>query len=191
MKQLHNDFALQIKELHEAVKQPDYQTRTRHLLDQSQDKIKASRQTVHSLHPLINALLSVKKELAAHKNIEMEIHCTHSADIGVTDIDLCSILGNLLDNAIEACEHIKQGERKIIADINEQSGFFIIKITNSITAQTPKINRIGFTSKNDSENHGFGLRMVERICLKHEGRLLFTPSENTMNVSAILKKNCN
>lgn len=191
MKQFQNDCALQIKELHEAVKQPNYQIHTRQLLDQSQNRINSSRQTVYSLHPLLNALLSVKKDLATQKNIPMEIHCTHSSDIGIADIDLCSVLGNLLDNAIEACEQITQEERKITVDINERSGFLIINITNSINSQTPEIKRIGFTSKEDRQNHGLGLRMVERICSGHEGRLLFAPSENVMKISAILKKNDN
>ena len=191
MKQFQNDCSLQIKKLHEAVQQPDYQTHTRQLLTQSQDKINASRQTLYSRHPLINALLSVKKELAAQNDIEMELHCTHSEDIGVADIDLCSVLGNLLDNAIEACEKLEAKDRKIVINIDERSGFLIIKVTNSITPQTSKIKRIGFTTKEDAENHGIGLRMVERICVKYEGRLIFTPLENVLSVSAILKKDNN
>lgn len=191
MKQFQNDCSLQIKKLHEAVQQPDYQTHTRQLLTQSQDKINASRQALYSRHPLINALLSVKKELASQNDIKMEIHCTHSENIGIADIDLCSVLGNLLDNAIEACEKIEKENRKIVIDIDDRSGFMIIKVTNSITPQTSKIKRIGFTTKEDTENHGIGLRMVERICVKYEGRLIFTPLENVISVSAILKKDNN
>ena len=132
----------------------------------------------------------LKEDLARDKGIHMEIHCTHSSDIGIADIDICSILGNLLDNAIEACEKIDTPDRKIVVDIHEKAGFLIVKITNSITELTPVIKKIGFTSKTDTANHGIGLRMVERICTKYDGRLLLAPSDNmeTMSASAVLRK---
>lgn len=192
MKQMHQDFSSQIHELHEAVQQPDYKNNMTQILARSQSKIEASRKTVYSLHPIINALLCVKEEHANSIGIPMEIHCTHSSEIAIADIDICSVLGNLLDNAIEACEKIESPDRKITVDIHEKAGFLIVKISNTITEQTPTIKKIGFTSKSDRENHGLGLRMVERICSKYDGSLIFVPSENkdTISISAVLRKSC-
>lgn len=191
MKQQQQDFASQIHKLHEAVQQSQYIENISQILEKSRQNIEASKKTVYSLHPVINALLCVKEDLAKDKGIHMEIHCTHSSDIGIADVDICSILGNLLDNAIEACEKIDTPDRMIIVDIHEKAGFLIIKITNSISERTPVIKKIGFTSKTDTANHGIGLRMVERICTKYDGRLLLAPSENmeTMSASAVLRKN--
>lgn len=189
MKHLHNEFTRHISELHEEVKSSDDIANVKQFLQQSQLEIYAAKQVVYSRHPVINALLSVKQQIARDKNIQMEIHCTHSADIGIADIDICSVLGNLLDNAIEACEKLEQDERSIVVDIDEKAGFFIVKITNSVTARTLEFKKIGYTSKKDSTNHGLGLRMVERICAKYEGSFELTPSEDTMRVCAILKKN--
>lgn len=189
MKKIHQEYTARIRALHVAVREPEYQDKVKLLLEDSQKKIEKSRQSVYSMHPVINALLCVKQELAESKGITMEIHCIHSAVIGIADIEICSILGNLLDNAIEACEKLENANRRIVADIYEKAGFLIIKISNSITEDTPGIKQVGFTSKLDRENHGLGLQMVERICSKHEGNLVISPSSDTMEVSAILRQN--
>lgn len=191
MKDLNNEFTSHIRELQEAVKETDHEQNVRQILDISQVEINNARQTVYSLHPVINALLCVKSGLAKSRNIRMEIHCTHSAETGIEDIDICSVLGNLLDNSIEACEAIESKDKMITADISEKAGFFIVTVKNPINAKTSSFKGIGYTSKPDSENHGLGLRMVERICTKYDGRLLLAPSEDIISVSAILKKNKN
>ena len=191
MKKLQTDFLSHIHEIHEAVKQPDNTKKIKQILDQSQLELNAAKRTVYSTNPVINAVLSVKQEQSAKQNIKMEVHCSHSLDIGIADIDLCSVLGNLLDNAIEACERIDVKERKITADIHEKAGFLVIKIRNSVTSENAKVRKIGYTSKADAENHGLGLRMVERICSKYDGKLILTPTPDEMRASAILKRTYN
>lgn len=189
MQHLQKKFISHIRELRAAINQPNNEKNIQQIIAQSQIEINSNKHFFYSSHPVINALLTVKQNLAENRNITMEIHCTHSSDIGITDVDICSVLGNLLDNALEACDKTEQIDKKVSVDISEKAGFFIIKVANSITSHTPKFKGIGYTSKADTENHGLGLRMVERICSKYDGKLILSPSQETMYVSAILQKN--
>lgn len=188
MKRMQDAFLAHIRELRGVIKRPDFRREMEQFVSNLEMDLDFGKQVVYSSNPIINALLSIKSEYAAKQNTIMEIHCVHGQNIGIEDIDICSVLGNLLDNAIEACGEIEPDKRKITVMIGEKAGFMVIKITNPLDCTRSKNIKIGYTSKPDMDNHGLGLRMVERICEKYEGKLSFVREQNNIRVSAILKQ---
>ncbi|MCD8068809.1 MAG: ATP-binding protein [Lachnospiraceae bacterium] len=80
--------------------------------------------------------------------------------------DFCTVLGNLLDNAIEACEKLESG-RFIRISIRRQETFYDIRVVNSASEELS-------SAKEDKDNvvgHGLGLRSVERIAHRYGGSL--------------------
>lgn len=86
---------------------------------------------------------------------------------GISSEDLCTILSNLIDNAIEACEKVS-GRKKIEIESGEANGFLILSVSNpTVNGANPKFR----TTKKDKLNHGIGLKNVERVIKKYNGTL--------------------
>ncbi len=86
---------------------------------------------------------------------------------GINSEDLCTILSNLIDNAIEACEKVA-GRKKIEIESGEANGFLILSVSNpTVNGANPKFR----TTKKDKLNHGIGLKNVERAIKKYNGTL--------------------
>lgn len=86
---------------------------------------------------------------------------------GISSEDLCTILSNLIDNAIEACEKVA-GRKKIEIESGEANGFLILSVSNpTVNGANPKFR----TTKKDKLNHGIGLKNVERAIKKYNGKL--------------------
>ncbi len=86
---------------------------------------------------------------------------------GISSEDLCTILSNLIDNAIEACEKVA-GRKKIEIESGEANGFLILSVSNpTVNGANPKFR----TTKKDKLNHGIGLKNVERAIKKYNGTI--------------------
>lgn len=104
--------------------------------------------------------------------------------IEIPEDDLMIILGNLLDNAMEAAEkcenkYIKLKSRNI-------NNMLLLKIENSST-QLPQVkNGVFISNKNNKNEHGFGIESVKRIVDEHEGEIHFQYSENYFQVEILI-----
>ena len=80
------------------------------------------------------------------------------AEYAVSDMDMVCVLGNLIDNAIEACE--TQSEKRIEIIVKEIKKLLIIKVINSYKGKLPdKLS----TTKKEKRFHGIGLKNVKSI----------------------------
>ena len=117
---------------------------------------------------MLDAILNSKLSLAASKKIEINAKAAAPGTVNISDIDLCVIVGNLLDNAIEACMKIENEENRFIrvyiGIFKEQ---FYISISNAAGNEIKKHGGQYQTTKRGS--HGFGLMRVDRVVQKYEG----------------------
>jgi sensor histidine kinase regulating citrate/malate metabolism len=89
----------------------------------------------------------------------------------LSDVDLCALVGNLMDNALEYCSKCKNGE--IIVTLCQKQGYFLIKIENSITKSVFQDNPHLHTIKKDKTVHGLGIRIVKEIAVRYGGEVVF------------------
>ncbi len=130
----------------------------------------------------IDSLLNVKKREMCDCGVEPEIRVFLSQAIIVSEIDLCVILGNLLDNAIE---HIRGTDNKCIkVTITDKGCYIIINIKNTAD-DSPII--YGATSKIDKANHGFGLMNVKEIVELYDGEIKYGYNDGMYSVNIIMK----
>lgn len=137
------------------------------------DRVSNMNKIIETNHPVITALVSMKKNKAFEENIDMELEIDMPEDISIDFVDLSIIIGNLLDNAIEACISMdKNLERKIKLSINVKENHLILEVNNTksqkIKLKTRDITG-RFTTKVDQENHGFGLGNIEFIVKQYNG----------------------
>lgn len=95
--------------------------------------------------------------------------------MGIDDKDMCALVFNLLDNAIDAARSSK--EKQIYIKLMMHNDSLIIEVTNS-TAQAPD-----FHSKK-GEDHGYGIKIIERIAAKYDGMVKYDYDEQNGTVSA-------
>ncbi|WP_218619211.1 sensor histidine kinase [Paenibacillus sp. P46E] len=118
---------------------------------------------------LIDAILNSKLSLIATKDISVNARATVPSKLQISEIDLCVIIGNLLDNAMEAC--LKQpipSERYIRVYIGVLKEQLYISVSNSVSGEVIK-NGKAFISTKNSATHGFGLMRIDRIADKYNG----------------------
>jgi len=124
---------------------------------------------VRSGNLMADAILNSKITYAVNKEIKVTCDATLSEELFLSDMDLCIILGNILDNAIESCEKIPTENRFLriyMAIIKEQ---LYISVQNS----APEI--LNFEERNyistKRGNHGLGMKRVAAVVEKREGFL--------------------
>ena len=137
---------------------------------------------------IADAILNNKNSLAE----EYGVHLSFEGRIpehGVENSDLCTVLANLQDNAIENTKRY-HGSRYVRIESNVRNGYLALSLVNPVEEKvTIKNNRVK-TTKNDARNHGIGLRNVERTAEKYSGALLLTCDEKEFcaDVSLLLSK---
>ena len=116
---------------------------------------------------MADAILNSKLSLIKSHGIETNVKALLPEKLSVSDVDMCVILGNMLDNAMEACLRQKEGERFIRVYIAPMKRQLYISVTNS----AGEMRRRGkhFFSTKGLRGHGFGLMRIDRIAAKYDG----------------------
>jgi hypothetical protein len=98
--------------------------------------------------------------------------------------DLCVLLGNSIDNAIEACDELPNGmERKITVECNCSSGFLFLTVRNPIAKPVSICDNRVHTTKKDRALHGFGISSMHKVAKKYDGTLKLDADEGFFTVS--------
>ena len=124
---------------------------------------------------MIDAILNSKISLALSKNITIEAKATVPKNLNISQIDLCVIIGNLIDNSMEAC--LKQANAKdrfIKIYIGILKGQLYKYVSNSVGGEIKKVKKPElqspvYLSTKSSTSHGFGLMRVDTIASKYDG----------------------
>lgn len=115
---------------------------------------------------MVSILLSQKCKVARQNNITISPKVMIQ-DFRMEDVDICSVLSNILDNAIEAAQ--KQEEGYIDLLIAEKEQGYSIRCENSFL-ETPVMHKNNYrTTKVDSANHGLGIGIIRSIAAKYGG----------------------
>lgn len=136
---------------------------------------------------VVNAVLNSKEQSAAEAQIRCEFQIDLTEDPQMEDIDLCALLSNTLDNAIEACRKIPEASKRFLSvKARCQKGFFSYKVVNSKANEVTEENGCFVTSKKDAGLHGIGLKNVKQIVAKYEGYVEVSYDEHSFTVVVMI-----
>jgi sensor histidine kinase regulating citrate/malate metabolism len=139
-------------------------------LDELETDLNSVDQIIKSGNVTVDAILNSKLSLAQSRRITVDAKANVPGDFAVNEIDLCVLLGNLLDNAMEATLKLSDPAKQFIRiyiDVKREQLY--ISVTNS-TAERPK--KLGTRYMTDKQGyHGLGLLRVDRIVDKCGGWL--------------------
>lgn len=116
---------------------------------------------------MVDAILNSKLSLIKSKNIEINAKAIVPQSLAVSEVDLCVVIGNLLDNAMEACLRQETGERFIRVYIGTLKEQLYLSVSNSAGMVIKENGH--YRSQKQSSTHGFGLLRIDRIVDKYEG----------------------
>lgn len=122
---------------------------------------------------IISIILNYKLEAASSKGIHVETDIDCIEDLGIEDHDLCSIISNLVDNAIEACEDPFCIDKVIKIGIKNLSDIIIIRVSNTYS---PHLNKKR-SKAGKFQLHGFGKNAVRDKVKKYGGRVEFSTDD--------------
>ncbi|MEZ3422210.1 MAG: GHKL domain-containing protein [Lachnospiraceae bacterium] len=117
---------------------------------------------------MADAIINSKISLAKSKNIKLDVTAKVPEELPISDVEFCIIFGNLMDNAIEACEKIFSEEKRFI---RIYIGIFKKQFYISVTNATNQKKRLGSYYSLKGEGHGFGLYHIDRIIKERNGFL--------------------
>ena len=123
--------------------------------------------TVKTGRIMVDAILNGKMNIAAQNKIHINAKAKIPENTPVSDIDLCVIIGNLLDNAVEENKKLEENDRFIRIYIGQKNTQFYLAFTNAAGAKKERHGNLFSSSK--GEDHGFGLARVENIVKKYGG----------------------
>lgn len=123
---------------------------------------------------IVNNIIATKLTVAQKRAITFNINADLTRSMNIANADLCIILSNLLDNAIEACKKISNPkDRYIYLGIRNIKHVLIIKIKNGTQDIPHTMNGNFITTKSEKKMHGFGITSVRNSVNKYNGTLLY------------------
>lgn len=136
---------------------------------------------------LVNTVINNKYQQAESLSIDTFFHIDLDNMIPMSDVELCSLFANTLDNALEACSQISDPSlRKIELKARCKNNFFSYQISNSYIGEVKKSSGRYLSSKEHPKEHGLGLMSVDDIVKKHNGTLEINAENHIFTLTCIL-----
>ena len=140
------------------------------ILSSLDNSIKAAKIPVYTDNLVVNTVVGAKADEANKAGITFNGAIDIPHELSFESIDLNCVFLNLLNNAIESCKKLPDGENKeITLKAAVKAGYLIIKTENPYISLDTDISGKIKTSKTDKENHGFGMTLINDIAQKYDG----------------------
>lgn len=139
----------------------------------------------------VDCIISNKYTLANNKDITFDYTIHLPQKMPVDDVSICSLLGNILDNAIESCEKIPNTKKRFISlTIRPFNNMLWITITNSSVGDY-KLNKYGKLlttkqNKKDNSYHGIGMKQIYRIVKDKKGFIRISPESDSFTLEIMI-----
>ena len=138
-------------------------------LNSSDEKFKAQYQLINTGNTIVDAIFSDKQSEIIQNNIKIKFNGIIPYD-ALEIADLCVVLGNSLDNAVEACAKISENIEKIIEiEVKKNRELLLIQMKNPIHDKVNINNNTVKTTKENAEVHGIGFYSINNIVKKYDG----------------------
>lgn len=138
-------------------------------LNSSDEKFKTQYQFINTGNTIVDAIFSDKQSEIIQNNIKIKFNGIIPYD-ALEIADLCVVLGNSLDNAVEACAQIPENKEKIIEiEAKKNRELLLIQMKNPIHSKVNINNNTVKTTKENAEVHGIGFYSINNIVKKYDG----------------------
>ncbi len=162
-----HDYRNHIQNMKIQLDQGNYEGLGKYLMELAAD-LNAVDTVIKTGNVMADAILNSKLSVAEKTNIKCDVTANIPKRLPMTDVELCAIMGNLLDNAVEACAPLPEKERFIRVYIGQFQEQFYLSVQNS-AGKVKKSGKTYLSTKAGGENHGYGIFRIDHIVQKYGG----------------------
>lgn len=156
-------------------------------LDQMDQEIKVYEAQNKTGNPVLDTILTSKSLYCVQHGITLTTVADGHLLTFLDVMDICTIFGNILDNAIEYVATLDHPEKRLIhLSLSSQKGFLLLRVENYCEASLTFRDGLPVTTKGDNAYHGFGLKSVRRTVEKYDGSLTVCQDEQWVEVKALI-----
>lgn len=160
-------------------------------LDELKAPVQEMTETVWTGDETVDYIINSKAVTAKEHNIQYQVQVEFPHHTNLRSVDLCAILGNLLDNALEAAAQIPEKEERFIRlTIRRINQMIIIKAENSFCSPPVSQDGVLTTSKGKNGLHGWGLKSAQTAAEKYDGTVQTSYKDNVFKAVATLSYQC-
>lgn len=157
-------------------------------IEQMTDVIITAKEYAQSGNVIIDSILNFKLQEAVHHGISVSLELNIPEQLSITSFDMSVILGNLLDNAINACSKLEK-DKRLNLKIKYKRGRLLIKISNTYNGNLNYRGDKLITSNEDKENHGLGIKNIKFALEKYKGEMEIEHTKNVFTVILLMYLN--
>lgn len=166
---LFHDFHNHMGTLRQFLAREDYAEAVEYL-DNLWEPLREMADTVWTGDTAIDYLINSKMAAASEKRIRMDVQVEFPRNTNIRSADLCAILGNLLDNALEAAGNVSVPEQRFVSlTIRRIHQMIVIKTENSYDGEIQVKDGTLLTTKTEHGLHGWGLKSAQTAAGKYDG----------------------
>ena len=156
-------------------------------LQEMEDDIKWYEAQYKTGNQVLDTLLTTKNLTCISHNINMSCIADGSLLSFISTVDLCSIFGNALDNAIEGVSEIEDPDKRLIKiAVFSQKDLLLIRFENYFVNRLSYVNGNLTTTKESKTLHGFGLKGIRNIVDKYHGSVSINTDNNWFNLTLLI-----
>ena len=153
-----------------------------------QNELKEARKTRVSGNSLFDIIVDEKMNICKNKGIEFDIDVDSKNTGFIKNMDMSSILANILDNAIEACDKMTSNKKYIKLTSMWADDMFVIICENSKENEVKKIGDRFITDKLNKSEHGIGIKSVEKSVKNYDGNMMIFCDDSLFKVKIMIPK---
>jgi len=180
-----HDYRNHLQTMKIFAQEGDLQSVLNYLDELGRDLQEAGPNQLRTGNKMCDTILNSKIALAEANNIKVTAEANIAIELSISQIDLCIIIGNLMDNAIEACMDLSEEERVIRIYMEMKGTQLYMSFTNTSAGKRSK-KIAGRFATTKGEGHGFGLVRVDNIVERHSGYISRNSEEGAYSTEIML-----
>lgn len=154
-------------------------------IDEICDSVNAMQSAIYTGDKSVDALINGKVHSLGDMEVEFKSECYSCGFDKIDRMDLCVVIGNLLDNAIEGVQKV-EGERIIRLKFLQQGNFLNIIVVNTYSGEIAIADGAPQTTKDNKIAHGYGLKSIRTILKKYDGHLEIATKDDKFIASVLI-----
>ena len=163
--------------------------KSRQYIDELKDQLNNSNDVKSTGNAIVDIILNEKKKVCIKEGIDFETNVNSKELSFMKNADISNIFSNVINNAIEACKKIENGEKYIKLEAYKIKRYYVIYCENS---KTNKIKRAGsrfITEKKDNFVHGIGIRSIETSAKVYDGDVVIDYDDDKFMIKILIPLN--
>ena len=188
IRMLRHDFKNQIQVVYAGIDKGITKEEASRMLDEMNHEIDKQAAKKYCENSIVNVILGLKERTAYENGIEYKVKCSMPEKVNISNIDICTLFNNVIDNAIEACHKIEdRSKRYIELNCGIVNGYLTLKAKNACSVKVDVEQSVIPSTKADKKNHGMGLKRIKQVVNDHNGMFSLSSDDNSFEITVGLQ----